>query len=39
VTEFTATPADLPPGNYTIEWRGLSHDGHTTSGAFSFTIR
>ena len=39
VTEFAATPADLPPGDYTIEWRGLSHDGHTTSGAFSFTIR
>jgi methionine-rich copper-binding protein CopC len=37
-TEFTATPADLPPGGYTVEWRGLSHDGHATSGTFSFTI-
>jgi methionine-rich copper-binding protein CopC len=37
-TEFTATPADLPPGDYTVEWRGLSHDGHPTSGTFSFTI-
>jgi hypothetical protein len=38
VTAFTATPADLPPGTYTVEWRGLSDDGHPTSGSFSFTI-
>lgn len=38
VTDFTATPADLPPGDYTVEWRGLSDDGHPTAGSFSFTI-
>mgnify|MGYP006303571723 CR=1 FL=1 len=38
VTEFTATPADLPPGDYTVEWRGLSDDGHPTSGSFAFTV-
>ena len=37
-TAFTATPGDLPPGDYTVEWRGLSDDGHPTSGSFSFTI-
>ena len=38
VTEFTAQPAELPPGDYTLEWRGLSDDGHPASGTFSFTI-
>lgn len=32
VTEFRAlTPADLPGGAYTVEWRGLSSDGHPIS--------
>jgi methionine-rich copper-binding protein CopC len=38
VTEFAAQPADLPPGDYTVEWRGLSDDGHPTTGSFSFTV-
>jgi methionine-rich copper-binding protein CopC len=38
VSEFTATPAELPPGRYTVEWRGLSDDGHPASGTFAFTI-
>ena len=28
VTEFRATPPRLPYGRYTVEWRGLSWDGH-----------
>ena len=39
VTRFTAKPgADLAPGAYTVEWRGLSADGHAMSGGFSFTL-
>jgi len=39
VTEFVATPpGDLPDGHYTIEWRGLSADGHPMEGQFSFGI-
>lgn len=38
VKAFQAAAPELPPGDYTIEWRGLSHDGHPTSGSFSFTI-
>ena len=38
VVEFFATPDDLPPGNYVIQWRGLSEDGHPTQGGFSFAI-
>lgn len=38
VTEFEATPAALSPGAYTVEWRGLSEDGHPMEGRFSFRI-
>ena len=39
VTEFRALPpADLPDGAYTVDWRGLSSDGHPMQGTFSFTI-
>lgn len=39
VTEFRAAPAaPLGPGDYRIEWRGLSEDGHPMQGAFSFTV-
>lgn len=39
VTEFRALPpADLPNGAYTVDWRGLSSDGHPMQGTFSFTI-
>ena len=39
VTRFEATPPALPAGSYTVEWRGLSEDGHAMSGRFSFEIR
>ena len=39
VTAFRALPpADLPAGGYTVEWRGLSMDGHPMQGTFGFTI-
>ena len=38
VTEFVATPASGEPGAYTVEWRGLSADGHPMNGTFSFTV-
>lgn len=39
VTEFRALPpADLPDGAYTVDWRGLSSDGHPMQGTFSFRI-
>ena len=39
VTRFQATPPPLPPGRYTVTWRGLSEDGHAMSGRFSFEVR
>lgn len=39
VTEFRALPpADLPAGAYTVDWRGLSQDGHPMQGTFRFTV-
>lgn len=38
ITEFEATPAEMGPGAYTLEWRGLSSDGHPMNGSFSFQI-
>ena len=38
VTEFEAIPAEMAPGAYTLEWRGLSSDGHAMEGSFSFQI-
>ena len=39
VTEFRALPpADLPDGAYTVDWRGMSSDGHPMQGTFSFEI-
>ena len=38
-TEFRARPgADLAPGPYRVEWRGLSEDGHVMQGSFGFTV-
>ncbi|MEL6211890.1 MAG: copper resistance protein CopC [Pseudomonadota bacterium] len=37
-TDFVATPAALSTGEYTVEWRGLSGDGHPMQGSFSFTV-
>lgn len=28
----------LPPGNYRVQWRVLSMDGHVVTGSFPFTI-
>ena len=39
VTRFEATPAQLSAGRYTVEWRGLSADGHPTSCRFSFDVQ
>ena len=38
VTDFRATPPVLPNGRYTVEWRGLSADGHAMKGRFSFEV-
>ncbi|QJF50410.1 copper resistance CopC family protein [Roseobacter ponti] len=39
VSEFRARPPDdLPAGTYTVDWRGLSADGHPMQGTFSFTL-
>ncbi|SFJ41501.1 copper resistance CopC family protein [Jannaschia pohangensis] len=38
-TDFDGVPpADLPNGDYTVEWRGLSADGHAMQGTFGFTL-
>jgi len=39
VTHFEAAPPDLPAGSYTVNWRGLSEDGHAMSGRFTFEVR
>ena len=39
VKEFQAHPDDLDPGAYSVEWRGLSDDGHPMTGSFSFEIK
>lgn len=28
----------LPPGTYTVRWRALSVDTHTTKGSFNFRV-
>lgn len=39
VTEFRAVPsAHLTTGNYSVEWRALSPDGHPMQGSFSFDV-
>ncbi|MEL6452745.1 MAG: copper resistance CopC family protein [Pseudomonadota bacterium] len=39
VTEFRAMPPeDMPTGAYTVDWRGLSSDGHVMQGSFDFTV-
>ncbi|WP_244613490.1 copper resistance CopC family protein [Methylosinus sp. Ce-a6] len=29
----------LPPGHYTVRWRALSVDSHTTQGSFGFDVQ
>lgn len=39
VEEFTGAPeAPLAPGAYTIEWKGMSPDGHIMEGDIDFTV-
>ena len=39
VTEFRAKPPEnMPAGTYTVDWRGLSADGHPMLGTFEFTV-
>jgi len=37
-TNFRATPPVLSNGRYTVEWRGLSSDGHPMKCRFSFDV-
>jgi methionine-rich copper-binding protein CopC len=39
VEEFSAAPQTLPPGDYSVKWRGISLDGHTMEGGWSFSVR
>ena len=38
VTDFRATTPLLPDGRYTVDWRGLSPDGHPMKCRFSFEV-
>ena len=38
VTDFRATTPVLPTGRYTVDWRGLSPDGHPMKCRFSFEV-
>ena len=39
VTEYVAIPKDdIVPGDYEVEWRGLSADGHPMQGGYVFTV-
>lgn len=38
VTSFNARVPALPKGVYTVDWRGLSEDGHPMQGSFSFEV-
>jgi copper transport protein len=37
-TQLVMRPSTLPDGLYTVSWRVLSTDGHSTEGSFSFGI-
>jgi methionine-rich copper-binding protein CopC len=37
-TELSVPLKQLPPGTYTVAWRALSVDTHTTTGHFTFTV-
>lgn len=38
-TVKSALPDDLSPGDYTVDWRVVSEDGHPISGTFDFAIK
>lgn len=37
-THLTVALKNLAPGNYTVDWRVLSRDGHSAPGRFSFKV-
>ena len=37
-TSFAIPLPALPPGTHTVEWRGLSADGHVMKGTLTFTV-
>ena len=37
--EYQVVPGSLSAGTYSVEWRGLSSDGHPVEGRFSFTVQ
>jgi copper resistance protein C len=37
-THLTVTLKTLAPGEYTVDWRVLSRDGHSAPGRFSFKV-
>ncbi len=37
-TQIHAPLGPLPPGDYVVEWRVLSRDGHSAPGRFTFRI-
>jgi methionine-rich copper-binding protein CopC len=40
VSRFEAVPtAPMPPGRYTLRWRGIAPDGHVMADDFDFTLR
>lgn len=38
-TRVSVTLKPLPPGDYVIEWRVLSRDGHSAPGRLKFTVK
>jgi methionine-rich copper-binding protein CopC len=38
-THLTVKLRPLPPGEYIVEWRVLSRDGHSAPGRFTFRVR
>ena len=39
VLKLVAQLDPVPKGEYQVEWRGLSEDGHPMKGTFSFTVK
>jgi len=37
-THLTINVKALPPGDYTVDWRVLSQDGHSAPGRFTFKV-
>ena len=39
VLKLVAQLDPVPNGEYQVDWRGLSEDGHPMKGTFSFTVK